>query len=91
MVVDFQLGRLENTAPVHKSELRKCVDFLGAWGSLWDAFCDLFGVFGGPLGHLGVPLGILLVTLGLLWRHFGAHGVLMGASGGQSCQNLIHL
>ena len=26
-VVDFQLGRLENTAPVHKSEFRKRVDF----------------------------------------------------------------
>ena len=27
MVVDFRLGRLENTAPVHKSKLRKRVDF----------------------------------------------------------------
>ena len=26
-VVDFQLGRLESIAPVHTSELRKCVDF----------------------------------------------------------------
>ena len=32
MVVDFQLGRLKNTAPVHDSELRKCVDFLGGLG-----------------------------------------------------------
>ena len=27
MVVDFRLGRLENIAPVHKSKLRKRVDF----------------------------------------------------------------
>ena len=27
MVEDFRLGRLENTAPVHKSKLRKRVDF----------------------------------------------------------------
>ena len=27
MVVDFRLGRLENNMPVHKSKLRKRVDF----------------------------------------------------------------
>ena len=32
-VVDFRLGRLENTAPVHKSKLRKRVDFYSVSGA----------------------------------------------------------
>ena len=38
MVVDFQLGRLENTAPVHKSEFRKCVDFFCGLGFVLGCF-----------------------------------------------------
>ena len=45
MVVDFRLGRLENTAPVHKSKLRKRVDFyfgfrgISYWSVLVQAPC----------------------------------------------------
>ena len=44
-VVDFRLGRLENIAPVHKSKLRKRVDFhfgfrgISYWSVLVQAPC----------------------------------------------------
>ena len=38
-VVNFQLERLENIAPVHKSEFRKCVDFF--WGLVVTLGCFL--------------------------------------------------
>ena len=89
MVVDFQLGRLENTALVHKSKFKKGVDFLGACVGLPVLSGMLFGFFCNPLGHLGGPRGALLGTLGSLgtknpplalpgtlsWTTFGSLGV----------------
>ena len=74
MVVDFRLGRLQNIAPAHKSELRNCVDLFFGLGSSRGAFLmllgRLLGSFGTPWEALGVTLGHLGVTwdpLGLLW------------------------
>ena len=74
MVVNFRLGRLKNTAPVHKSKLIKRADFYfgpgGSWGAFWRAFGSLFRSLGDTLGDLGVTLGHLGVIsdpLGLLW------------------------
>ena len=45
MVVDFRLGRLENTAPVHKSKLRKRVDFYFGPGGPQEARAASGGCF----------------------------------------------
>ena len=45
MVVDFQLGRLENTVPVHKSKLRKRVDFYFGPGGPQEARVASWGCF----------------------------------------------
>ena len=78
MVVNFWLGRLINTAPVHKSKLRKRADFYfgpgGSRGAFWNAFGRPFGKLWDTLGDLGVTLGDLGVTwdpLGLLWGALG--------------------
>ena len=78
MVVNFRLGRLKNTAPVHKSKLRKRVDFYfgpdGSQSAFWSAFGRPFGSLWDTLGDLGVTLGHLGVTwdpLGLLWGALG--------------------
>ena len=82
----------------HLLEIR--VSFLGSCpggvsGRLPGCFLEAFGH---PLGHLGTPLGTLWDALGFLWTpfgspwgHFGAHGVLLGAAGGQFCENLAPL
>ena len=44
-VVDFRLGRLENTAPVHKSKLRKRVDFYFGPGGPQEASVASGGCF----------------------------------------------
>ena len=82
-VVNFRLGRLKNTAPVHKSKFRKRFEFILARGAFWSAFGSPFGSLWDPLGHIGVtlgylgtPLGPFLVTLGPLGHHFGGHGLL---------------
>ena len=56
-------------------------------GGFWAPFETPWDFFGHTLGHLGTPLGYFLVTLGSLWRHFGAHGVLLGVSGAQFRKN----
>ena len=59
--------------PVHKSELTKCVDFFRALVSIWDDFCDLFGVLWDALGVSGgpfcTPWGHLEITLAALGDH----------------------
>ena len=78
MVVIFQLGRLKNIAPVDKSKLRNCVDFLGAWvapGTLFGMLLKrLLGSCGTPWEALGFTLGHLGVTLGPLGMLGGAPG-----------------
>ena len=78
----------------HLLEIR--VSFLGSCpggvsGRLPGCFLEGFGHplehLGAPLGRLGTPLDPFLATLASLWPHFGAHGVLLGASGGQSREN----
>ena len=77
-VFDFRLGRLENTAPVHKSKLRKRADFYfgpgGSWGAFRRSFGSIFGSLWDTLGDLGVILG----HLGITWEPFG---LLWGAAG----------
>ena len=80
MVVDFRLGRLKNTAPVHKSKFRKRGEFILVRGAFWSAFGSPLGSLWDPLGDLGFTLGYLgtpvdpfLVTLGPLGHHFGGH------------------
>ena len=78
MVVDFRAGRLKNIAPVHKSKLRKRVDFYfgpgGSWGAFWRAFGTPFGSLRDTLVDLGVTLG----DLGVTWEPLG---LLCGAPG----------
>ena len=53
--------------------------FVGAWWSLWAAFCDLLGSFGTPWDLLGDPFGHLGVTWGSLCQPKGALGRLWGS------------
>ena len=87
MVVNFRLGRLKNTAPVHKSKFRKRFEFILVRGAFWSAFGSPFGSLWDPLGshwgHFGVPwdpfgsfFGHLGATWAPLWRPWAAFGCL---------------
>ena len=88
-VVKSEPGRLGNTAPVHKSKFRKCVDFVLAcvglgvlsgmlFGSLLESFGAPWGPLGSSLGHLGVtwdPKSLFSPSGELSWTTFGSLGV----------------
>ena len=82
MVVDFRLGRLKNIAPVHKSKLRKRVDFYfgpgGSRSAFWDAFGMPFGSLWDTLGDLGGPFWTPGGDLEVLWAAIGVSGVPLG-------------
>ena len=77
-VVNFRLGRLQNTAPVHKSKFRKRVEFILVLGCFlacfWEPFWEPLGHLGGLWGYFGPPWG----HLGPPWPAMGCSGTLLG-------------
>ena len=76
-VVKSQLGRLENIAPVHKSELRKCVDFILRLDVDLGCFLSPFGLLWETLGAPWILLDTLH-HLGVTWPAIGSSGVPLG-------------
>ena len=77
-------------APVHESELRKCLDFVFGLGvDLGCFFVTFWAPFGGPWGDLGNSLGYFWAPWGLLAATLAA----MGCSGmplGPHFERLLH-
>ena len=69
----LEKGRLQNTAPVHESGLRKCLDFVFSLGVDLGCFLSPFGL---PLEALGETLGRPWGSLGYFWRLWQPWGAL---------------
>ena len=73
----LEKGRLQNTAPVHESGLRKCLDFVFGLGVDLGCFLSPFGLPLEALGEtLGRPWGDLGDSLGCFWRLWQPWGAL---------------
>ena len=85
MVVNFRLGRLKNTAPVHKSKFRKRVEFILARVGPGVLFAVLLGAFLGAFGTPWVTLGLLWATLGSFRTPLACYGLLWDVPGAPFC------